>query len=170
VSRNNTRGLNNNSEVVKKRISAFPLRPSRLKKKMTENEIGKIVIDSALKVHKELGPGLLESTYEACLLYELQCKGLKVVSQKALPVVYKEVKLDCGYRIDLLIEDKVVIEVKSVEALNEIHMAQILTYLRLSNCRLGYLINFNVVLLKQGIKRVVNNLPEYKKSGSVKKK
>ena len=107
---------------------------------------------------------------EACLLYELQCKGLKVVSQKALPVVYKEVKLDCGYRIDLLIEDKVVIEVKSVEALNEIHMAQILTYLRLSNCRLGYLINFNVVLLKQGIKRVVNNLPEYKKSGSVKKK
>jgi GxxExxY protein len=129
---------------------------------MTENEIGKIIIDCALKVHKELGPGLLESTYEACLLYELQAKGLKVEEQKVLPVVYKEVKLDCGYRIDLLTEDKVIIEIKSVEALNEVHMAQILTYLRLSGCRLGFLINFNVVLLKQGIKRVVNNLPDWK--------
>ncbi len=127
---------------------------------MTENEIGKIVIDSALKVHKELGPGLLESTYEACLLFELQNKGLKVVQQKALPVIYQDVKLDCGYRIDLMIEDKVIIEIKSVETLNEIHMAQIITYLRLSGCKLGFLINFNVVLIKQGIKRVVSNLPE----------
>ena len=127
---------------------------------MTENEIGKIVIDSALKVHKELGPGLLESTYEACLLFELQNKGLKVVQQKALPVIYQDFKLDCGYRIDLMIEDKVIIEIKSVETLNEIHMAQIITYLRLSGCKLGFLINFNVVLIKQGIKRVVSNLPE----------
>jgi len=127
---------------------------------MTENEIGKIVVDSALKVHKELGPGLLESTYEACLLFELQNKGLKVVQQKALPVIYQDVKLDCGYRIDLMIEDKVIIEIKSVETLNEIHMAQIITYLRLSGCKLGFLINFNVVLIKQGIKRVVSNLPE----------
>ena len=127
---------------------------------MTENEIGKIVVDSALKVHKELGPGLLESTYEACLLFELQNKGLKVVQQKALPVIYQDFKLDCGYRIDLMIEDKVIIEIKSVETLNEIHMAQIITYLRLSGCKLGFLINFNVVLIKQGIKRVVSNLPE----------
>ncbi|MGC9338057.1 MAG: GxxExxY protein [Candidatus Cloacimonadia bacterium] len=127
---------------------------------MTENEIGKIIIDCALKVHKELGPGLLESTYEACLLFELQNKGLVAEQQKALPVVYHGVKLDCGYRIDLQVNNKVIIEIKSVDALNEVHMAQILTYLRLSGCKLGFLINFNVALLKHGIKRVVNNLPE----------
>jgi len=127
---------------------------------MTENEIGKIVVDCALKVHKELGPGLLESTYEACLLFELKNKGLKVVQQKALPVIYQDVKLECGYRIDLIIEDKVIIEIKTVETLNEVHMAQIITYLRLSGCKLGFLINFNVALIKKGIKRVVNNLPD----------
>jgi GxxExxY protein len=125
---------------------------------MTENEIGKIVVDCAFKVHQELGPGLLESTYEACLLYELKKAGLKVVSQKALPVIYKDVKLEVGYRIDIMVKNKVIIENKSVEALNDIHMAQIITYLKLSDCKLGYLINFNVKYFKEGIRRVVNNL------------
>lgn len=128
------------------------------KRIMTENEIGKIIVDRALKTHKSLGPGLLESTYEACLKYELTNAELKVEAQKALPVIYEEVKLDCGYRIDLLVEGKVIVKIKSVEFLNEVHMAQILTYLKLSNCKLGYLINFNVKLLKEGIRRVVNNL------------
>jgi len=111
-----------------------------------------------LKDHKELGPGLLESTYEACLLYELNQAGLKVESQKALPVVYHEVKLECGYRVDLIIENKVIVEIKSVDSLNDVHLAQILTYLKLSGCKLGYLINFNVKLIKEGIRRVVNQL------------
>ncbi|MGD1046463.1 MAG: GxxExxY protein [Bacteroidota bacterium] len=125
---------------------------------MTENEIGKIVVDRALNVHKALGPGLLESTYEACLKFELFDAGLFVESPKALPVIYNEVKLDCGYRIDLLIENKVIIEIKSVEILNDVHMAQILTYLKLSGCKLGFLINFNINLIKDGIRRVVNHL------------
>ena len=125
---------------------------------MTENEIGTIIVKSALEIHRVLGPGLLESTYETCLIYELIQCGLNVESQKALPVLYKEIKLDCGYRIDILVEKKVIIEIKSVESLNDIHMAQILTYLKLSNCKLGYLINFNTKLIKNGIKRVVNNL------------
>lgn len=125
---------------------------------MTENEIGKIVVNCAFKVHQTLGPGLLESTYEACFCYELTRANLKVEAQKALPVVYNEVKLDCGYRIDLLVENKIIIEIKSVEALNDIHLAQILTYLKLSGCKLGYLINFNVRLIKDGIRRVVNDL------------
>ncbi len=127
---------------------------------MTENQIGKIIVDCALRVHKELGPGLLESTYEECLLFEIIESGLGVKQQRALPVIYKDVKLECGYRIDLLVENKVIIEIKSVEALNDIHLAQILTYLKLSDCRLGYLINFNVKLIKNGIKRVVNKLNE----------
>ncbi len=114
------------------------------------------IIGSAIKVHKLLGPGLLESTYQECLCYELIKEGLHVEKQKPLPLVYEDVKLDCGYRIDLMIERKIVIEVKSVEALADIHLAQVLTYLRLSNNRLGLLINFNVVRLKEGIKRVVN--------------
>ncbi len=125
---------------------------------MTENEIGKIVVDCAFKVHKALGPGLLESTYEVCLRYELMQSGLAVEQQKALLVVYQDVKLECGYRMDLLVEQKVVIEIKSVEALNDVHMAQILTYLKLSDRKLGFLINFNVSLIKDGIKRVVNHL------------
>ncbi|MGK9475334.1 GxxExxY protein [Melioribacter sp. OK-6-Me] len=125
---------------------------------MTENEIGKIIVDCALSVHRTLGPGLLESTYEATLKYELINSGLYVESQKELPVVYKDVKLDIGYRIDLLVNKKVIIEIKSVESLNDVHLAQILTYLKLSNCKLGYLINFNVKMLKDGIRRVVNNL------------
>ncbi len=125
---------------------------------MTENEISKIIFDCALKVHRVLGPGLLESAYEECLFYELKKTNLKVEKQKALPLVYEEVKLDIGYRLDLIIENKVIIELKSVESLNDIHLAQVLTYLKLSNCKLGMLINFNVTLIKSGIKRVVNNL------------
>ncbi|MBG6186663.1 GxxExxY protein [Flavobacterium sp. CAN_S2] len=123
---------------------------------MTENEISKIVFESALKVHKVLGPGLLESAYEECLFYELKKSNLKVEKQKALPLIYEEVKLDVGYRIDMIIENKFIVEVKSVEALTDVHLAQLLTYLRLSDCRLGLLINFNVKLLKEGVRRVIN--------------
>jgi GxxExxY protein len=122
---------------------------------MHENEIGTLILDAAFQVHKELGPGLLESTYEACLSYEAAQRGLFIETQLALPVVYKEVKLDCGYRIDLRAEKKVIVELKAVEALNDVHLAQLLTYMKLSGCKLGYLINFNVKQLKDGIKRVV---------------
>lgn len=125
---------------------------------MTENEISKIVFESALKVHKVLGPGLLESAYEECMFYELKKSNLKVEKQKALPLIYEEVKLDVGYRIDIIVEDKFIVEIKSVEALNDIHLAQLLTYLRLSDCKLGLLINFNVKLLKEGVRRVVNGI------------
>ena len=125
---------------------------------MHENELSEVIIGCAIKVHKTLGPGLLESAYEECLFYELGKSGLKVDKQRALPLVYEEVKLDFGYRVDLFVENKVVIEVKSVEALNDIFLAQVLTYLKLSNCKLGLLINFNVRRLKDGIRRVVNNL------------
>jgi GxxExxY protein len=106
-------------------------------------------------VHKELGPVLLESTYEACLNYEALQRGLFIETQLPLPVVYKEVKLDCGYRIDFRAERKVIVEIKSVEMLNDVHLAQVLTYMKLSGCKLGYLINFNVKLLKDGIRRIV---------------
>ncbi|HEV8514538.1 MAG TPA: GxxExxY protein [Cyclobacteriaceae bacterium] len=125
---------------------------------MTENEISEKIIGCAIQVHRELGPGLLESSYEECLYFELIQTGLLVEKQKPLPLVYKEVKLECGYRIDLMVENKVVIEVKAVEALNDVHMAQVLTYLKLSKCKLGLLMNFNVTLMKSGIKRVANKL------------
>ncbi len=125
---------------------------------MHENDIGRIIVDKALNVYKNLGPGSLESTYQICLQHELTKTGLFVEREKGLPVVYENVKLDCGYRIDLLVENKVIIEIKSVDALNDIHLAQILTYLKLSDNKLGYLINFNVKLLKEGLKRVVNKL------------
>ena len=125
---------------------------------MTENELSKIVFDAGLRVHRELGPGLLESAYEECLYYELCKQNLSVEKQKPMPLIYQEVRLDIGYRVDLMLERKLIIEVKSVEALNDLHLAQILTYLRLSNCKLGLLINFNTVLFKNGIKRVANNL------------
>ena len=125
---------------------------------MTKNKISKIIFNSALKVHKTLGPGLLESSYEECLYYELNKSGLNVQKQKALPLIYEEVKLNIGYRIDILVENKVIIEIKSVESLNDIHLAQVLTYLKLSNYKLGMLINFNVTLIKNGIRRVANNL------------
>ena len=125
---------------------------------MTENEISNRVIGCAISIHSALGPGLLESAYAECLHFELLQAGLKVEKQKPLPLIYRDVKLDCGYRVDLLIENKVIVEVKSVDGLNDIHLAQILTYLKLSGCKLGLLINFNVLRLKEGIKRVVNNL------------
>jgi GxxExxY protein len=117
--------------------------------------IFKNVLDCSFQVHSTLGPGLLESAYQECLFYELLQLGLKVEKQKALPLVYKEVKLDAGYRIDLLVENRVVVEIKSVEALGDLHMAQILTYLKLSGCKLGLLANFNVLHFKDGIKRVI---------------
>ena len=125
---------------------------------MVENDLSQIIIGSAIKVHTVLGPGLLESAYEECLYYELVKEGLKVEKQKAFPLIYEEIKLEVGYRLDLIVEDKVIIEIKSVEVLNDVHLAQILTYLKLSNVKLGLLINFNVSRVKDGIKRVVNNL------------
>ncbi len=115
----------------------------------------KQILDAAFVVHTELGPGLLESAYESCLAHELESRGLKVEAQKALPLVFKEIKLEAGYRIDLLVENKIIIEVKAVETLTPVHMAQILTYLRLSKNELGLLVNFNVKHLKEGIKRVI---------------
>ncbi|MBN2347786.1 MAG: GxxExxY protein [Bacteroidales bacterium] len=123
---------------------------------MTENEISNKIIGCAIEVHKQLGPGLLESAYQECLYYELKLLGLKVQKEIPMPIVYKDVKLDHGYRIDLLVEERVVIEIKTVEFLNEVHTAQILTYLRLGNYRLGLLLNFHVAILKNGIKRVIN--------------
>ena len=125
---------------------------------MSENEISSKIIGAAIEVHKQLGPGLLESTYETCLAYELKQMGLDVKQQQALPVVYKEVKLDAGYRIDLLVENKVIVEIKSVDALADIHTAQLLTYLKLKDLKLGLLINFNSVRVIDGLKRIVNNL------------
>jgi len=123
---------------------------------MSEDEIARIVVNSGLKVHRALGPGLLESSYEACLIYELKKQGLKVESQKALPVIYNDVTLDVGYRIDIMVEDKFIIELKAVRELTDLHTAQLLTYLKLSQCKLGLLINFNVELFKYGIERVIN--------------
>jgi GxxExxY protein len=126
------------------------------------NKITEAIIGAAIQVHRALGPGLLESAYEACLEYELAQLGLRVERQKPLPVVYRDVRLDCGYRIDLLVEDSVVVEIKSVDQLAPIHNAQLLSYLRLSGHQLGLLINFNVKMLKNGVRRLVHNLPEAK--------
>jgi len=117
---------------------------------MSDEELAKIVIGLSIDVHKSLGPGLLESSYKECLYYKIVQQGIFIEKEKALPLIYEEVKLDCGYRIDLFVENKLIIEIKSVEALNDVLLAQVLTYLKLSNCRLGLLINFNVVLLKNG--------------------
>ena len=125
---------------------------------MHEEEIGKLVIDSAMKVHSALGPGLLESAYRACLAHELELRGLDVRQEKPLPVLYEGAEISVGYRIDLLLNQKVIVELKAVEKLLPIHTAQLLSYLKLSGCKLGFLINFNVLHLKDGIKRVVNGL------------
>ncbi|MBE0542355.1 MAG: GxxExxY protein [Verrucomicrobia bacterium] len=125
---------------------------------MKENELSKIIIGCAMKVHSRLGPGLLESAYEACLAYELSKAGLRFERQKPMPLIYDEVKLDVGYRLDLIVESLVVIDPKSVEALTPIFTAQMLTYLKLSGCKLGLIINFNVEHLRDGIKRVVRGL------------
>ena len=123
---------------------------------MIENVLSKKIIGCAIEVHKQLGPGLLESAYQECLYYELKQAGLQVQKEKPMPIVYKEVKLDHGYRIDLLVEEKVVIEIKTVEAFNDVHTAQVLTYLRLGKYKLGLLFNFQTTILKRGIKRVIN--------------
>jgi GxxExxY protein len=125
---------------------------------MSENEVSSQIIGAAIEVHKHLGPGLLESSYEACLLFELRQRGLNVKSQVALPIFYKGFQLEAGYRIDILVEERVIIEIKTVEEFADIHIAQILTYLKLNNLKLGLLINFNSVKLVNGLKRVVNNL------------
>jgi GxxExxY protein len=120
-----------------------------------ENELSNIIIGCAIEVHKQLGPGLLESAYQECLFYELKNKGLEVVKEKAMPIIYKEIKLDHGYRIDLLVENKVVIETKTVEEFTDVHTAQVITYLKLGDFRLGLLLNFHVTSLKKGIKRII---------------
>ena len=123
------------------------------------NKITKTIIGMAINIHRALGPGLLESAYEACMVYDLVKAGLKVEQQKPLPIVYRGVKLECSYRLDLMIEREVIVEIKSVEKLLPIHQAQLMSYLKLSDCKVGLLINFNVKVLKNGIKRVVNNFP-----------
>lgn len=125
---------------------------------MHENELAKIIVDRAFKIHKALGPGLLESVYRASLAFELQNEGFRVAVERPIPAVYEEVHLELGFRADIVVENKVIIETKSVEALAPIHGKVLLTYLRLADVRLGLLINFNVELIKDGIRRVVNNL------------
>jgi GxxExxY protein len=130
---------------------------------MTTNELNALshrIIGCAMRVHAELGPGLLESAYEACLVYELQCEGLAVQRQLYLPLRYKGIEIDCGYRIDLIVEDAIIVELKTVSAILPVHSAQLLTYLRLTNRQLGLLINFNVALLREGVRRLVHNLPD----------
>ena len=123
---------------------------------MNENQLSNEIIGCAIEVHRSLGPGLLESAYQECLFYELQQAGLKVRKEKPMPIVYKEVKPDHGFRIDLLVEEKVVIEIKTVEDFTDVHLAQVLTYLRLGNDKLGLLLNFHTTVLKNGIKRIIN--------------
>lgn len=125
---------------------------------MTENEISNIVIGIAIEIHKKLGPGLLENVYKECLFYKIKQRGLLVEKEKAIPLIFEEIQLDCGYRIDLLVENKFLIEIKTVESFSVNHLAQTLTYLKLGNYKLGLLINFNETLLKNGIRRVINNL------------
>ncbi|MCF8372414.1 MAG: GxxExxY protein [Bacteroidales bacterium] len=123
---------------------------------MILNEISSKIIGCAIEVHKQLGPGLLESAYKECLYYELKQAGLEVQKEKPMPIIYKEVKLDHGYRIDLLVENQVVVELKTVDAFIDVHTAQVLTYLKLGNYKLGLLMNFQVPILKNGIKRIIN--------------
>ena len=127
---------------------------------MTENEIAKQIVDAAYKIHTKFGPGLLESAYEALLAYELGKRGLHVVCQQPIPLVYEDVRLEVGYRADMIVEGKVIVEIKSVERTAPVHYKQLLTYLRVADKRLGLLINFGMPLIKHGIKRVVNGLPE----------
>jgi GxxExxY protein len=127
---------------------------------MIENEVAKQIVDVAFKIHTTFGPGLLESVYETIMAYELQKRGLSVRRQQAIPVIYEDVRMDIGFRADLIVENKVVVEIKSVDAIAPVHKKQLLTYLRLTDKRLGLLINFNVELIKNGISRVVNGLSE----------
>lgn len=125
---------------------------------MNENEISKIIVDCCFKVHNQLGPGLLESVYEEVLSYELIKRGLKIERQKGIPVLYDDIKMELGFRADIIVENKVIIELKSIDAIAPVHSKQLLTYLKLTGLKLGLLINFNEALIKDGIKRIVNNL------------
>jgi GxxExxY protein len=127
---------------------------------MTENEISRVILDSAFSVHKELGPGLLESVYEIVLAYELQQRGLRVSRQVPVSIRYKEMIFDAAFRADVIVEDKVIVELKSVEQVGEAHKKQVQTYLRLTGCKLGFLLNFGEALMKRGITRVVNGLED----------
>jgi GxxExxY protein len=124
------------------------------------DQISRRIIGAAIEVHRHLGPGLLESAYETCLAYELRQLGFRVEQQKPLPVVYKDVKLDCGYRLDLVVKDAIILEVKAIEQLAPIHDAQLLSYLRISGLKVGLLMNFHVRVLKNGLKRIVNEFPD----------
>jgi len=126
------------------------------KRQLYQQELTGQILGAAIEVHKQLGPGLLESTYQACLCHELELRGISFECQKPLPLEYKGIRLECGYRIDLLVADLVIVEIKSVEALAPIHAAQLLTYLKLTGVKVGFLINFNVVVLKDGIRRLVH--------------
>ncbi len=126
------------------------------KRQLYQQELTGQILGAAIEVHKQLGPGLLESTYQACLCHELELRGISFECQKPLPLEYKGIRLECGYRIDLLVADLVIVEIKSVEALAPIHEAQLLTYLKLTGVKVGFLINFNVVVLKDGIRRLVH--------------
>jgi len=134
-------------------MSAAPAQADQL------NAITEQIIGAAMDVHRAIGPGLLESAYEACLAFELRERGHRVEQQKPLPVVYKQVKLDCGYRLDMVVNDLVIVEIKAVERLTSVHEAQLLSYLRLMNCRVGLLLNFHCTMLKHGIRRIVNDFP-----------
>ncbi|MGI9035318.1 MAG: GxxExxY protein [Pyrinomonadaceae bacterium] len=123
-----------------------------------ENEVSKIIVDCAFRIHTTLGPGLLESVYEAVLAYELEKRGCKIVRQQAIPVIYETVQLEVGFRADLIVSNNVIVEIKSIESISPVHLKQLRTYLRLTDKKLGLLINFNVELVKDGIRRVVNNL------------
>ncbi|MDP4611101.1 MAG: GxxExxY protein [Opitutales bacterium] len=124
------------------------------------SDLSEQILGAAIEVHKQLGPGLLESTYEHCLAHELSLKGIQIVRQKKQPIAYKGLELDEGYRLDLLVKNQIILELKVVDQLNDIHKAQLITYLKLSGCSLGYLLNFNVTKMKDGIKRIVHNHKE----------
>ena len=131
-----------------------------LRLNVTENEVAKQIVDAAYRVHTSLGPGLLESAYEAVLAYELEKRGLRTVRQQAVPIVYQGTRIEMGFRADLIVEDNVIVEIKSVEAIAPVHKKQLLTHLRLADKRLGLLINFNVALIKDGITRIANGMPD----------
>ena len=125
---------------------------------MTENELSKVVFDLGLKIHKKFGAGLFESVYEECLFYELKKAGLKVEKQKTLPIIYEELRIENAFRTDIIVENKLILEIKTVDFINDVHKAQLLTYLKMTNCKLGLLINFRTDIFKDGVKRVVNGL------------
>jgi GxxExxY protein len=131
------------------------------------DQISRGIIGAAIEVHRHLGPGLLESAYQSCLVFELRKLGFKVDEQEALPIVYKEIKLDCGYRLDLVVEDEIIVEIKAVESLLPIHEAQLLSYLRLAHKKVGLLINFHVPVLKSGLKRIVNEFPDSRRKDAL---